>query len=124
MKLRKNQKGFTMAELLIVVASIAVLVAVAIPTFSSQLENARQATDLANIRSSYAEAMAEALSTNNTASGSEYKVQNSNGKLDKVDLSGLTGGLDGKLTSSTAVTGTIKVTVNADGSVKSILKSS
>ena len=46
----KNKKGFTLAELLIVVAIIAVLVAVAIPIFSSQLEKARQAVDLQNAR--------------------------------------------------------------------------
>ena len=56
-----SKKGFTLAELLIVVAIIAVLTAIAIPVFSSQLEKARQATDLANLRSAYAEASAEAL---------------------------------------------------------------
>ena len=50
-----NKKGFTLAELLIVVAIIAVLVAISIPIFSSQLEKAREATDLANIRAAYAE---------------------------------------------------------------------
>lgn len=49
MKYRK-QKGFTLAELLIVVAIIAVLVAVAIPIFSNQLEKARQAVDMQNAR--------------------------------------------------------------------------
>ena len=53
--MRKNQKGFTLAELLIVVAIIAVLVAIAIPIFTSQLERSREATDLSNIRSYYAE---------------------------------------------------------------------
>ena len=47
-------KGFTMAELLVVVAIIAVLVAIAIPVFSSQLEKSRQAVDLSNVRSAYA----------------------------------------------------------------------
>ena len=46
--------GFTLAELLIVVAISSVLVAVAMPTFVSQLEKSRQSTDLANIRSAYA----------------------------------------------------------------------
>ena len=38
-----------------------VLVAISIPIFTSQLEKAREATDLANLRSAYAEAAADAL---------------------------------------------------------------
>ena len=60
-KLHKNEKGFTLAELLIVVAIIGVLVAISIPIFTSQLEKAREATDLANIRSAYAEVQTAAL---------------------------------------------------------------
>jgi len=59
--LKKNNKGFTLAELLIVVAIIAVLVAIAIPVFTVQLERSRDATSIANIRSAYAEAMSEYL---------------------------------------------------------------
>ena len=58
---RRGKKGFTLAELLIVVAIIAVLVAIAIPIFNSQLEKSRQSTDLANVRAAYAEAMTKAL---------------------------------------------------------------
>ena len=61
MKKLKNSKGFTLMEMLIVVAIIAVLVAIAIPTFTNQLEKAREATDLANLRSAYAQVMAAAL---------------------------------------------------------------
>lgn len=50
-----NRKGFTLAELLIVVAIIAVLVAIAIPVFTKQLHNARVAADQANLRAYYAE---------------------------------------------------------------------
>lgn len=56
---RKN-KGFTLAELLIVVAIIAVLVAISIPIFTSQLEKSREATDLANVRAAYAQVMTAA----------------------------------------------------------------
>ena len=64
---KNNKKGFTLAELLIVVAIIAVLTAIAIPVFTTQLEKSREATDQSNVRSAYAEAMAEYLA--NGASG-------------------------------------------------------
>ena len=48
-------------EMLIVIAIIAVLIAIAIPVFASQLEKTREATDLANVRSAYAQVSAEAL---------------------------------------------------------------
>ena len=56
-----NKKGFTLAELLVVVAIIGVLVAVSIPIFTAQLEKAREATDLANLRAAYAAGVAEVL---------------------------------------------------------------
>ena len=54
--MKQKDKGFTLAELLIVVAIIAVLIAIAIPVFNSQLEKARIATNEANIRSAYTRA--------------------------------------------------------------------
>ena len=61
MRKERHDNGFTLAELLIVVAIIGVLVAISIPIFSSQLEKAREATDAANIRSQYAEVMTDAI---------------------------------------------------------------
>ena len=61
MKNTFNRKGFTLAELLIVVAIIGVLVSISIPMFSGQLEKARQATDLSNMRSATAAAVSEYL---------------------------------------------------------------
>ena len=59
---RNNKKGFTLAELLIVVAIIAVLVAIAIPVFSGQLVKAKETADEANIRAYYAEIVTKNLS--------------------------------------------------------------
>ena len=64
---KNNKKGFTLAELLIVVAIIAVLVAIAIPVFTSQLEKSREATDQANLRSLYAETVAAVLGEDTSA---------------------------------------------------------
>lgn len=59
----RDRKGFTLAELLIVVAIIAVLVAISIPIFTSQLHKAKVATDWANLRAYYAEIQADYIST-------------------------------------------------------------
>ena len=48
-------------EMLIVIAIVIVLIAIAIPVFLSQPEKSREATDLANVRSAYAQVSAEAL---------------------------------------------------------------
>ena len=60
-KVKENKKGFTLAELLIVVAIIAVLVAISIPIFTNQLEKSRDAVSVANIRAAYAEAQTLAM---------------------------------------------------------------
>ena len=66
LKKLNNKKGFTLMEMLIVVAIIAVLVAVAIPTFTSALNKAKAGTDLANIRSGYAAAQLEVMTVGGT----------------------------------------------------------
>ena len=77
-----KSSGFTLAELLIVVAIIAVLVAISIPIFTSQLEKAREATDLSDVRSAYAEVMMAAISDDTTATYSKdpnQTIHKSNG---------------------------------------------
>ena len=75
---KNNKKGFTLAELLIVVAIIAVLTAIAIPVFTSQLEKSRDAADAANVRSAIAEATVAYLDGNE--SGSVTFAYNFSGK--------------------------------------------
>jgi len=104
MKKLNNKKGFTLAELLIVVAIIAVLVAISIPIFSAQLEKAREATDLANVRSAYAEIIANYLTENGSVSSihvaaqqKQSKWQNGNGSNSSYAYIGTSIGSDGKV---------------------------
>ena len=82
--MKKNNKGFTLMEMLIVVAIIAILVAIAIPVFTAQLEKARETTDLANIRSAYAKVLANYL-TDNTTEAETVKVVQTVAGFDKVE---------------------------------------
>ncbi|MBQ7557718.1 MAG: prepilin-type N-terminal cleavage/methylation domain-containing protein, partial [Lachnospiraceae bacterium] len=69
MKKIMNKKGFTLAELLVVVAIIAILVAVSIPIFTSQMEKSREATDIANLRAAKGEAVTMYLSDDSFTGG-------------------------------------------------------
>lgn len=55
----KDHGGFTLIEMLIVVAIIAILVAIAVPMVNRALESAREATDEANMRAALGIAMAD-----------------------------------------------------------------
>lgn len=70
----KEKKGFTLAELLVVVAIIGVLVAVSIPIFTAQLEKARLATNQANARAAKAAVVAEMISSSRNNGKATYTV--------------------------------------------------
>ena len=93
-KAKENKKGFTLAELLIVVAIIAVLVAISIPIFTSQLEKSRDAVTASNIRAAYAEAQTAWLTGSSSGSATVDKATN------KVTVSGVSikGEQDGGVT--------------------------
>ena len=89
--MKQNKNGFTLMEMLIVIAIIAVLIAVAIPVFASQLEKAREATDLANVRSAYAKVSTEALLGNSeTTVTVDLKQKQADWQsLDPVNIGGI-----------------------------------
>ena len=92
-KNQKQGKGFTIIELLIVVAVIGVLAAISIPVFAAQLEKSREAADIANVRAAYAELMVRVLDTDgNTDSvtvGLKQKVSGWQTKL-PITIGGVT----------------------------------
>lgn len=80
-KTNDKKKGFTLAELLVVVAIIAVLVAVSIPIFTSQLDKARASTDAANVRSAKGAATTDYLSNGYEGTTVTYYYDAANGKV-------------------------------------------
>lgn len=60
--MKNRNRGFTLAELLIVVAIVGVLVAISVPIFNRHLESSREVVDLSNVRSAYSEVMAAVIS--------------------------------------------------------------
>lgn len=66
---KMNKKGFTLIEMLVVIAIIAVLVSIVIPTVSSATGKAKAATDAANLRSLLAEATTDYLNGQDDKTG-------------------------------------------------------
>ena len=64
---KMNKKGFTLIEMLVVIAIIAVLVAIVIPTVGNATEKAKEAADAANIRAAIATVTTNALGNGSAA---------------------------------------------------------
>ena len=73
MKKLSSKKGFTLIEMLVVIAIIAILVAVIVPAVTTSTTKAKAATDAANLRSIQAEAAIKYLSnTEGTIAASDF----------------------------------------------------
>lgn len=113
LKKKLNKKGFTLAELLVVVAIIAILVAIAIPVFGGQLQKAKQATDAANVRATYAELVADAMMNNSyDASG--------NISIDASKIKSVTSAENNGNGSTVVCTDSDKITVTLSGTTSTI----
>ena len=56
---KSNKKGFTIVELVIVIAVIGILAAVLVPTFSGVMKNAKQSAAVQKARAAYIDKLAE-----------------------------------------------------------------
>lgn len=103
MKKVNNKKGFTLAELLVVVAILAILIAIAVPIFGGALSSAEQTARDSNKRTIKSAAMVSIM-TNNIAAGSEgweaSATVSANGDLGAVTVKAATSAVTEKEPSS------------------------
>ena len=88
---KMNKKGFTIVELVIVIAVIAILAAVMIPTFSGIVDKANKSALEQKVAAAYKEAMAEELADDGLYNDSAKNTDtNADGTKDALVINGIT----------------------------------
>ena len=72
MKKNNNKKGFTIVELVIVIAVIAILAAVMIPTFGGIIETAQESGEMQKVTAAYKEAYALAIADDGVVTAADF----------------------------------------------------
>ncbi|MBE6472832.1 MAG: prepilin-type N-terminal cleavage/methylation domain-containing protein [Coriobacteriaceae bacterium] len=116
---KRGVKGFTLMEMLIVIAIIAVLVAIAIPVLGAQLDRSKDATDEANARSIYGLVQADVMSPYTGTGATATKVEGPSGTDPKVYTVTLSDGSTQKFEFSTR-TQELKTTIDKDKKVVTV----
>ena len=91
---KMNKKGFTIVELVIVIAVIAILAAVMIPTFSGIVDKAKNSAALQEVKNAYTATLVAELETEETTDDviskltNEFNVKTTKGKFVTVTKDG------------------------------------
>ena len=91
MNKKMNKKGFTIVELVIVIAVIAILAAVMIPTFGGIINTAKESGEMQKVTAAYKEAYAIALSNDGSITAADFTTataatDDGDAKCIKVDI--------------------------------------
>ena len=111
----KNKKGFTLIEMLIVVAIIAILVVIAVPVVNSSIKDAKDSTDNANLRAAKTVALSQYISDKKT--GKVIYYYKTDGTVAEKPSNG---NIDGAVGSEATDNTHIEVVIN-DGKIDSTL---
>ncbi len=126
----KSKKGFTLAELLIVVAIIAVLTAIAVPLFVGALSNAEKNVESANVRVVRGAAVVYLLDKTNDATlwaeptkdniraWTVTAITSKSGELSNMEVKAVENGVAAKTTTQEGFTTEGKAEKQPDGSYK------
>lgn len=109
---KMNKKGFTLVEMLVVIAIIAILVSILIPTVLGATKKAKAATDAANLRSALAEFEIWALTNSKLETSSTIEIDKDD--LESGDYKGAVSSIPECKSVSDAA---FSIVVKADGSV-------
>ena len=77
----RNKKGFTLIEMLVVIAVIAVLVSIIIPTVTAATTKAQAATDAANLRSVMGQLNGVLANSNKMSASQAQNLQTADSKM-------------------------------------------
>lgn len=94
-RLEKNEKGFTLIELIIVIAIIAVISAIAVPNILSAVDNAKKTTDVANAKTIANAAAIIKAKTDNTGTIAGYYTTSKDGITGKLSPTDTTPAAEG-----------------------------
>ena len=120
---KNNKKGFTIVELVIVIAVIAILAAVLIPTFTGVTERAKENAAMQNARNAWTEYMAEYadkaeykenICIKSTVDEKDYYFHVENGEFE-------TKAVENHSASTAHAAGTAMYKVNAEGKLVAIV---
>lgn len=118
MRVRKNKRGFTLIELIVVVAIIAILIALIVPNVIRHVEKTQQVTCLGNIASLQREYYMEVVSGGDADYQAAWAraVDADGGELSGNSLAGICPG-GGDMTVLLADDGTVSLTCSIHGNV-------